>query len=118
MDPTQPATRNTLKTLGEMLDERVISKQMKAAVAFELREGINQGKASALITFLGASPRTEAAEAARDVVTEEGMYELDGHQYEVVRAKAGHLYALDAETGEFAKGIFYKLKASDRMEMA
>lgn len=119
VNPRGPATGPTVKLLATMLAERVVSDEMKLAIIHELRHNPMQGCCSALIDYLKLRDRTAEAEAAwgggDNKVTEEGYYRHDGVLYQVVRAKAGHLYPIDVEENTFAKGVFPKLRASERV---
>jgi hypothetical protein len=117
--PTDPASAAQMSTLDDMLAERLVTDGMREGIEQEMAAGLVRGQASALIQYLGYCDRTPEAQAEHDkeAVTEPGEYEHDGVVYQVVRAKPPktHMYAVNAETGEFAKGVFYRLKASEKV---
>jgi hypothetical protein len=118
VDPKGPATGPTVKLLVTLATERVVSDEMKLAIAHEVKHQLTQGCASALIDYLKLCNRTVESEAARVAeggVTEPGYYRHDGVLYQVVRAKAGHLYPVNVQENEFAKGVFPRLRASERV---
>jgi hypothetical protein len=118
VSPTGPATAPTVKLLLTLVNERVVSDEMREAVLYEVKHKPIQGRASALIDYLKLCHRTPEAEAERvsaDGVTEPGYYRHEGVLYEVVRAKKGHLYPIEVEEHRFAKGVFPKLRASERV---
>lgn len=116
--PTDPATKPTQTLLATMLAERMVGDEMKLAIIHEAQRGLMQAQASKLIEFLATYRLTPEAAKARendDPVTEPGFYKHEGREYEVVTADAGHLYPVDVETGRFAKGLFPRLRASERV---
>ena len=118
VQPTDPATKPTLTLLATMLTERMAGDEMKLAIIHEVDRGLMQAQASKLIEFLATYRLTPEAAKARendDPVTEPGFYKHEGKEYEVVTADAGHLYPVDVETGRFAKGLFPRLRASERV---
>lgn len=117
VNPHDPATAPTVKLLLTLAKERQCGDDMKAAVLHELHHEPIQGRCSALIDYLKLCEMTPEAEATRnkDAVTKPGYYRHDGVLYQVVRAKAGHLYPVCVQDNTFAKGVFPLLKASERV---
>jgi len=117
VNPQDAATAPTVKLLLVMANERECGDDMRAAILHELQHQPVQGRCSALIDYLKLCKRTPEAEAAQDAdaVTEPGYYRHDGVLYQVVRAKAGHLYPVDVQENKFAKGVFRQLRASERV---